>query len=151
ADEPALGLSPDAHSCIRSLAMSMVEVVRKRQTRVVGDLQDLIPPIEPPQASSDPGEATADDLLAAAIQGLEGMSRIVSDLRIEYDSLARLARQLIARDEREMARDADLEVPVSLPSAVSPSGSGRAKQELAERIQRHLDRVEAFDQAAIFE
>jgi hypothetical protein len=72
--EPRFGLSPEQWDAISEYAGRMVDELRGVDVRLVGELDDLIPTERPAAAAFDPGESSAEDLLAAAEHGLVGLA-----------------------------------------------------------------------------
>ncbi|MDQ3094440.1 MAG: hypothetical protein M3Q82_00515, partial [Actinomycetota bacterium] len=77
----------------------MIEQIRRSGVVVIGDLDDLIPVRRAGDAASDPGAASDSDLLDVATYGLTGIAGVVSDLRIEHDSLVKACESLLPADE----------------------------------------------------
>jgi hypothetical protein len=105
AREPAMTLDAKSLAWARERGAQLADALEASGVRVIGDLTDLIPavdPAAPEEPDSDPAES---DLLDAAVDGLVGLGRILAETRIEHEALVRAVEQWV-RDE---VTDADWE------------------------------------------
>ncbi len=84
--EPKLGLTADELQRMRRHAELMISELGSMDVRVIGDLADLLPQSVPSTAAVDPGASTADELLAAAQDGLIGLAREYADLKLKDEA-----------------------------------------------------------------
>jgi hypothetical protein len=87
ADEPRFALKPEHHKLLRERALTMVDAVAASPASVVGDLQEVIPPVEARAGSFSPGDVTDAELLDAALDGLAGYAGQLNRTRSERDAL----------------------------------------------------------------
>lgn len=97
--EPKPMLTGEQHARLREIALRMLDELRGTDVEIVGDIDDLVPPPEPPASAHDPGTAAPEDLLDVAVVGLAGLGRRVSSLQEERDKLERRNRELAAKLE----------------------------------------------------
>lgn len=97
--EPAIALTDEQHAWAVHRGERMIEQIKRSGVVVIGDLDDLIPVRRAGDAASDPGAASDGDLLDVATYGLTGLAGVVSNLRIEHDSLVRAVESLLPADE----------------------------------------------------
>ena len=83
--EPRLGLTAVQLQRATARARAMVEAVRGRGVRVVGDLDDLIPSSSLQHTDVDPDKSTDGELLQAATYALAQLSRSYADLVLEQE------------------------------------------------------------------
>lgn len=67
------GLSPAQHAWVRDRSQQVVKALAQSGVSVVGDLDDLVPPTDPPSGLRDPAATSAEELLDAA---LDAMARL---------------------------------------------------------------------------
>ncbi len=92
AAEPRIGLTANQHAVAVRRARQMVAAIGTSGVRVIGELAELIPSPYEPDAGIDPGSATADDLLTAALAGLAGVTLELAEVQIAYDERSRRRR-----------------------------------------------------------
>lgn len=97
--EPRCALSGEQQAWIRERARAMTVELEKSGVRVVGDLDDLVPQPAAPSDGIDPAVATDTDLLEAAVFGLAGMARALTDVRLELSELRREHGTFVSTDE----------------------------------------------------
>lgn len=119
--EPRPGLTAAQHGRLRDVALEMVGELQESDVTVVGDLQDLVPPVEPQGEPYDPGQATDKELLDAAMVGLLGLGRRVNRVTNQRDELQRR-----------------LNGPSMLRSAASGAGNDG---QVTDAVRRRLGRV----------
>lgn len=94
--EPRTSLTPDRHAWLRDAAVAMVAQLRETGVRVVGDLDDLVGPLEPSGPALDPAASTDGELLDAALDGLAILGERLADAQLTND---RLRRRLRGKEE----------------------------------------------------
>jgi hypothetical protein len=90
--EPRIGLSAEHHAWVVGRAREMVTDIAALDIQVIGDLDELVPGPYAAASGVDPQSATDADLLAAAMDGLAGVTRRLADVQIAYDELRRRSR-----------------------------------------------------------
>lgn len=80
--EPRYALSPEQHKVVRVRAAELADGVRASGVRVIGDMDDVIPG-ETPSAGLKPDEVGDAEILSAAVHGLAGMCRELTQDRNE--------------------------------------------------------------------
>ncbi len=85
--EPRYGLTPAHHEWLRRRALLMRQQIERSSVRVVGDLDDLLPPVEPRTTDFEPEQVTAEALLEAALDGYVGVGKRLAHLRQEIMAL----------------------------------------------------------------
>jgi hypothetical protein len=118
AQEPSIKLTPDQLRLIGRRSASMIDQLASSGVRIVGDLSDLTPSIGTVERVEDPGNATAEQLLETAIDGLIGLGGLLADARIEHEAVVRQFDELYP--EAEGDRDAFVAYEEALPDPPNP-------------------------------
>lgn len=98
--EPAFALSRRQQDWVRARTQAATSEMEALGVRVEGDLADLVPLESPPTGLVDPEDASEAELLAAAVRGLMGMARTVTEqtvLRKETVAELSAAEQRVSR------------------------------------------------------
>lgn len=85
--EPKVSLAQKDMKWVHRRSKRMIEEVERTGVRVVGDLQDLVPTIEVPEAPVDPGALSDSDLLEVAEYAAVGLGGLLADSRMAYNTL----------------------------------------------------------------
>jgi hypothetical protein len=130
--EPPIALTQDQLDWVRRRASLMTSLITDSGVRVVGDLTDLVPADHAIPGSADPGETTDRELLEVAMDGIVGLSRMFTDMRIEHQSLIDTLESRLPDVHRADPEDAD----ESGPDRVEPLGHlSRRGRRLRSRIE----------------
>lgn len=105
--EPRCALSAEQLAWLQKRSRAMISKLAQWDVRVVGHLDDLVPDPDVALAGIDPTQASDAELLSAAVFGLAGMARVITDVRLEHDQLRRDHENIVSA--REGLRD---KVPV---------------------------------------
>ena len=138
-DEPGLVLPERHHAWAEQGAERMIAAIVATGIEVVGDLDDLRPrPSSSPYV--DPDHLPADQLLAAALAGITGMTQRHVELRAQHkaaraEDAARAAEAVARAAARAAARDAarDAARVAAKADAEPPAGLGRVLRRIRGR------------------
>ena len=100
--EPRYALTREHHAILRARAAHLADGLRSTGVKVVGNLDEIVPP-EDPLAGVEPGDITDTQLLEAAVTGLAGMSRQLTRRHAALTDLKRERASLLA-ERRKLAR-----------------------------------------------
>ena len=95
--EPRPTVPEHLHPLLLQTAKDMTAWLATSGVQVAGDLDDLVPKGTPSGEYHDPGSSSTEELLAAAMDGLEALGRQYSDLHIERARLRRKNAELRER------------------------------------------------------
>ncbi|HSS67619.1 MAG TPA: hypothetical protein VLK34_03640 [Nocardioidaceae bacterium] len=106
--EQTMTLDAGARAWARDRGARIAAELEASGVRVVGDLADLVPTVDPPvdeatgEAAADPSDA---ELLDTAVDGLVGLGAVLAEARIEHEALVRAVEASI----QDKVTDADWE------------------------------------------
>lgn len=96
-----ISLSPEHYAWARACAVDMVAGLRGRPYRIVGDLDELVPPEDPPPANDPPDVVSTEAQLEAAVGALAAVTTRYGELKL---SERELRRRMSEQRRRQQAR-----------------------------------------------